>query len=172
MAGSLVQQITAAPGQPSSVRIGLITSVSPITVTVQGAVFTNVGFLRNYALAVGDNVALLGQSSQAGSDPTSWLCLGAVDTSPMGIRAREVAISFASATSNVQNVSFVQPFPAGVIPNVHVNINTGAGVTSQWHVRAINITNVGFDLFSFSGVGAAAAWVAVPVGVTAVARTA
>lgn len=172
MPASIVQQITAAPGQPSSVRIGTVASTSPVTVTVQGVTFTNIGFLRNYALAVGDTVALLGQSSQAGSDPTSWLCLGVVDAAPRGIRAREVAISFASATSNVTNVSFVQPFPAGVIPNVHVNINTGAGSTIQWHVRAINITNVGFDLFSFSGVGAAAAWVLVPVGVTAVARTA
>lgn len=67
-------------GQPSSVRIGVVTSVNPLAVTVQGKVFLSsaLGVVGDYLPSVGDIVALLGQSSNSGSDPTSWLVLGDV----------------------------------------------------------------------------------------------
>jgi len=70
-------QIAGAAGEPSSVRIGTVTSTSPLTVDVQGTAYTNLGLI-GACPAVGATVALLGQSTSAGSDPTSWLVLGEV----------------------------------------------------------------------------------------------
>lgn len=146
---SLAQQITAAPGQPTSIRIGRVTSVNPVTVSVQGATFTDLGFLAFYSPMVGDSVALIGQSSQAGSDPASWLCLGKVSSQPSGLQASSVFVSFVALTSFTQAVVFPRPFPAGTGINVFTNINSGAGSTAGWNSRAFNITNLGFDLLVF-----------------------
>lgn len=77
MAG-LAEAIQGTVGQPASVRIGVVDSTSPLAISAQGVPFNDVGLLGDYAPAVGDSVALLGQSSGAGSDPASWLALGAV----------------------------------------------------------------------------------------------
>jgi len=71
----LPDRIRSAVGQPATVRIGVIASVFPLTVNVQGAIFTDVGIGGSYFPTVGDTVALLGQSPQSGSDATSWLIL-------------------------------------------------------------------------------------------------
>lgn len=76
------EAVAGAVGQPSSVRIGTVTSVSPLTVVVQGVTFANLGFLDWYTPVLGHTVALLGQSSASGSDPTSWLCLGNIVSTP------------------------------------------------------------------------------------------
>jgi hypothetical protein len=70
--------IQTAAGQPSSVRIGVITSTAPVTVNVQGALFVGVGVLSSYTPVVNHVVALLGQSTSSGTDPTSWLVLGQI----------------------------------------------------------------------------------------------
>lgn len=75
---NLADVIQSAAGQPASVRIGRITSTSPVTVDVQGASFRDAGVLSSYTPVVGHVVALLGQSTASGSDPTSWLILGRV----------------------------------------------------------------------------------------------
>lgn len=75
---NLADVIQTAAGQPSSVRIGKVSSLSPLTVNVQGAQFTNCGVLSSYTPVVGHVVALLGQSTASGTDPTSWLVLGRV----------------------------------------------------------------------------------------------
>lgn len=77
----LVSQIANTVGQPASVRVGTIASLNPVVVTVQGAVMNNVGLIGDYSPQVGDPVILLGQSSQAGSDPASWVALGAASSS-------------------------------------------------------------------------------------------
>jgi hypothetical protein len=74
----LAQAVLGAVGQPASVRIGTVDSINPPVVSAQGVPFDDVGFMRDYNPQVGDSVALLGQSSTAGSDPASWLALGAV----------------------------------------------------------------------------------------------
>jgi hypothetical protein len=168
---SLSEQIAAAPGQPSSVRIGVVDSVNPPVISVQGVVFSDVGFIQTFTPVAGDVVALLGQSPNSGSDPTSWLCLGAVTGEVQGYQAGEEPITFVSQTSATLNVVFPQPYPTGVVPNVHVNINSGAGATSQWHSRAINITNTGFTIFVFTA-GAAGTWTNIPVGWSAFPRNA
>lgn len=76
----LSTRIASVVGQPASVRVGTVASVNPTVVTVQGAVMNAVGLLGNYAPQLGDPVILLGQSSQAGSDPTSWVALGVPST--------------------------------------------------------------------------------------------
>lgn len=69
-------------------------------------------------------------------------------------------VSFASTNSHVRTVSFGITFPAP--PQVFIGINSSAGATGQWHVRAYNITAVDFGLFAFSGDGGADVWSSVP----------
>lgn len=52
-----------------------------------------------------------------------------------------------AVTSFTQAVSFVTTFPS--IPNVHINLNSGAGTTANWHGRAIGVSTTGFTLFGF-----------------------
>lgn len=90
MTATLASQITSIAGQPASVRVGTVESVNPPVVRVQGAAFTDVGFLNSYIPTVGDAVILLGQSSSSGSDPASWVCLGAA--TPNGVRSRQAVL--------------------------------------------------------------------------------
>lgn len=107
MALSLPGQIAAAAGQPSSVRIGQISSTTPLVLTIQGASFSgeSVGILGSYVPALGETVAVLGQSKTQGSDPSSWLILGSsnalTDTGPVPqVKAyQSVTQSLADATN-------------------------------------------------------------------------
>lgn len=72
-------------------------------------------------------------------------------------------VSFAAVTSKTVAVSFATAFAAA--PNVHCNINSGSGVTANWHARAINISTTGFTMFCF---GPSNTWTNVPVQWTAV----
>lgn len=78
MTSPLPAQIRANPGSPASVRIGVVVSLSPLVVDVQGALFTNLGRLTSYTPAVGHVVVVLGQSSSSSVDPTSWVVIGNV----------------------------------------------------------------------------------------------
>lgn len=78
---SLAGQVQEAAGAPGSVRIGLVTSTSPLVITAQGVQFRGIGVLASYTPVAGDTVALLGQSPTSGSDPSSWLVLGKVNPS-------------------------------------------------------------------------------------------
>jgi hypothetical protein len=79
----LAPQIHATPGSPASVRVGVVDSITGgVTVSVQGTVMQGVGLLGSYAPRPGDSVILLGQSSEAGSDPASWVALGASSQQP------------------------------------------------------------------------------------------
>lgn len=75
-------QISRVAGQPASVRVGTVSSTTPFTVTVQGATFTDVGWLGTYLPSPGDSVILLGQSSASGADPASWVALGRPGPTP------------------------------------------------------------------------------------------
>jgi hypothetical protein len=159
---SLTQQIAAAPGQPATVRIGRIASVNPVTVSVQGVVFDDVGYVQGHTYALGDTVALVGQSNASGSDPASWLVLPTSGTSPMGYQAGQLSVSFTTLTSFTVVVNFAQPYPAGTNLSVHTNINSGVGATANWQSRAINIMPASFTLFVFTA-GAASTWTNVGV---------
>jgi hypothetical protein len=168
MAG-LAEAVGAAVGQPASVRIGTVQSVNPPVVTAQGVAFDDVGFLGGYGPAVGDTVALLGQSSASGSDPTSWLALGKVVSTggvPGGpVQAGVEDVEVVATTSAVQGVVFAVPYATE--PTVTTNIPSGAGATANWHSRAINVTTTGFEVFIF---GPSSSFV-VPVHWQAIPRT-
>ena len=70
------EAIVQAVGQPATVRIGVVESLGPLVVNVQGARFTELGVIGACPV-VGDVVALLGQSS-IGSRAASWLVLGTI----------------------------------------------------------------------------------------------
>ena len=70
---SFADQISKDRGQPATVRVGTVVSTQPLVVSVQGALFTDVGSVGQ--VAVGDVVALLGQSAVS-ADGSSWLALG------------------------------------------------------------------------------------------------
>ena len=73
----LLDQIGKDRGQPASVRMGIVTSTSPLIIGVQGTNYDadSVGLLDTYVPTIGDNVALVGQSSIS-TDGSSWLAVG------------------------------------------------------------------------------------------------
>lgn len=168
MAG-LAEAVQGAVGQPASVRIGVVDSIDPTVVSVQGVVFEEVGFLDGYVPEVGDTVALLGQSTEAGSDPASWLVLGKMqgESTPVQSQAGEVLFTFVGVASSFQDVVFDVPFASA--PSVAGNIASAAGVTNLWFVRCANVSTTGFRLLvSASAINT---WTNVPVQWQAQVRT-
>lgn len=109
MAG-LAEAVHGAVGQPASVRIGTVDSTSPLVVSAQGVAFDDVGILDGYVPQVSDAVALLGQSSEAGSDPASWLALGALtsgSTSPSVARRAFVATQESTTSVTYVNLATI-----------------------------------------------------------------
>lgn len=162
---SFTRQIVKASGQPSSVRVGTVVSLNPLQVQVQDTVFSDLGILGSYFPVVGDPAVLLGQSNEAGTDPTSWLVLGSPSQDLNGIQSGQVTLSFGPATSATQLITFAHPFNGA--PNVFTNIASGAGATAGWISRGITVNAADFTLFVS---GASATWVSVPVQWMAVPR--
>lgn len=77
---SFADRIAKDRGQPATVRVGTVMSVSPLVVSVQGTLFTDAGAVGE--VVVGDVVALLGQSAVS-ADGSSWLVLGNVTSAPL-----------------------------------------------------------------------------------------
>ena len=155
----LPAQIQATPGAPSSVRIGTVTGINPVIVSLQGTVLEDVGFLGSYVPAVGDSVVLLGQSSTVSTDPTSWLALGSsFGVTRAAYQAGEELFNFAAQTSAFVDVLFAQPYPAP--PAVSGNINSNSGTAAGWFVRCVLVTTVGFRLFVNGPVNT---WTNIPV---------
>jgi len=75
----LAEAVQAVAGQPSSTRVGTVTSTSPVEISANGVVFEDVGIANWYTPRLGDSVILLGQSSGTGTDPASWLALGSAN---------------------------------------------------------------------------------------------
>jgi hypothetical protein len=75
---SLADAIILAAGQPATIRVGVVTSSSPLKVDVQGTIFTRLGRI-GAAPSVGATVLLLGQSVRgAASSGSSWVVLGQI----------------------------------------------------------------------------------------------
>jgi hypothetical protein len=89
------------------------------------------------------------------TDDGANFAIGRINPSQIG----SVLISFVTLASTTVNVDFDEPFLT--VPNVHTNINSGSGTTSNWHSRAINITRKTFQIFVFGA--AASTWVNVEV---------
>lgn len=93
----LAPQIRANPGSPASVRVGVVVSTEPAEISLQGTILSDVGIVGSYTPQVGDSVILLGQSSDAGPDPASWVALGSA--TPQGMRALIGACDFTTNLS-------------------------------------------------------------------------
>lgn len=154
----LAEAVLGAVGQPASVRIGVVESVSPLVISAQGVPFEDVGLAAAYRPEIGDVAALLGQCSETGSDPASWLAIGASSSQYAQLQAGSVGVSFAVQTSFTTAVSFATPFSG--TPSVSCNINNGTASAANWHARAIGVTATGFTLFVF---GPSSTWTNVNV---------
>lgn len=86
---TLGEAVAGAVGQPASVRVGVVDSVSPLVISANGTPFEDVGVLNNVPMQVGNPVVLLGQSSVAGSDPASWLALGTPSSTGLRVETAE-----------------------------------------------------------------------------------
>lgn len=112
---SLADQISKDRGQPSTVRIGIVTQVFPLEVTVQATPYRNVGILGDYSPFLGDVVALLGQSAVS-ADGSSWLALGKVQSGDLpgthlGVIARGLRITSSSGTTTEVGVLRIDDIP-------------------------------------------------------------
>lgn len=171
MAG-LAEAVQGVVGQPASVRVGVVESLDPLVISAQGVPFDDVGLLTNYVPVIGDTVVLLGQSTSAGSDPASWLALGAASEQatapPPLLQSGQVLVTFVTLTSTFVDVVFAQPF--NDIPAVVCTIGSNSGVTNGWFVRSGLTSALGFRL-SLSTGGVAVSWTNVPVFWHAMERT-
>lgn len=116
---SFADQISKNRGQPATVRIGTVVSVLPLVVSVQGTLFTDVGSIGQ--LAVGDVVALLGQSAVS-ADGSSWLAMGQI--TPAAVVGEPVA-------AGVQAMAAVQS-------NGTTTFATITGITFQFRKQRAN----------------------------------
>lgn len=76
---SFPDAIATTRGEPASIRIGVVTSTSPLWVNVQGSIFKHLGYIGSLP-SLGDTVAIIGQSTSVTASPSSWLVLGAVQS--------------------------------------------------------------------------------------------
>lgn len=95
------------------------------------------------------NTASIGSNSTAITNLQNWT------------RGGTTNMSFTTVNASTQAVNFGFTFPA--VPRVFANIDSGAGVTSRWVPRPINITTTGFTMFVFSASADTSTWVDVPV---------
>lgn len=142
----LASAVRGAVGQPASVRIGIVDSLAPLVISAQGAPFDDVGLLGSYVPQVGDTVAMLGQSTEVGSDPASWLALGNVESSAgagnHGVRwldAVNVGTFSSGAVSAQTNLSAFQltaDLVEGMAYLIHVQFQYSVtAATDNWRVR-------------------------------------
>lgn len=112
---SFADQISKDRGQPSTVRIGIVTQVFPLLVNLQGTLLREVGILGSYTPMLGDYVALLGQSAVS-ADGSSWLALGRATPSDavstrLGIIARGLRTTTSTTTTTEVGVLRIDNIP-------------------------------------------------------------
>lgn len=127
-------------------RIGIVSSIAPLMVNVQGTDFP-VGRAASFFPNLGETVAIMRQDG-------TWMIMdrtqGPADAT-VKFQAGAISTNLAAATSALVPVVFAAPYAA--IPSVATNISSGSGLLSGWGSRAINVTTTGFTVFAF---GAAA----------------
>lgn len=129
-------------------RVGTVNAVNAngtLDITMSsGVIVPSVPKLATAYAPVGAVVQMLSQRG-------SLMVIGAVASGG----ANGAMVKTGSATGGPGNnltsftlaVNFGVTFPA--VPNVHINLNNGAGSTANWHARAITTTTTGFTLFGF-----------------------
>ncbi len=144
---TLAQAITSVLPPDDRMRIGVVTSVVPPVVLVQGSEVP-ASSLSPYTPIIGDTVAMIRQDAV-------WVMLGRTTDQLTGMspqsQAGAVSASVVAATSFSTTVTFQIPWPTGLIPVVVTNIDSGSGTTAGWISRAINISETAFTLFASGG---------------------
>lgn len=101
--GGLASAVMGAVGQPSSVRVGTVSSVEPLEVNLQGQTYggDSLGVLAGAMIPpAGSAVVLLGQSTTEGSDPASWIALGGVTPASLyGVTRRNIQTAVLATAS-------------------------------------------------------------------------
>lgn len=139
MAQSLPLAVQSVPGHPAKFRTGTVLTVSPLTVDIQGTVFTNCGVLGWYIPAVGDLVAVAGQSS-LNQDQSSWLVLGDIQpaSAPPTSNGSLRTLLLASCTADL---------PLTVTPQIMASMQIGpvnVPFDSQYElITVVDFTSVG-----------------------------
>lgn len=127
---SFADQISKDRGQPATVRIGTVTSLAPLTVNIQDTGITNMGVLDGYVPAVGDYVAMLGQSSVS-ADGSSWLLLGRITDPAAAIFLAASAVATDPASVNTTSLTYV-PLTATVDMGVVFSAPSSGKVAMHW----------------------------------------
>lgn len=175
MTQPLATSTRLAVGQPASIRVGRITGVDPLQVSVQGAVFDNVGSIGNLVPFVGMSVLLIGQSTTTGSDPTSWTVLGpsfmagtpstpSVDNPPLARFRQTIAQSIpnAASTAMVFNSADVDTVNGWDGTSGYVSQVDGRYLCSGGLTFAANATGVRTVQWAIDGIDEASTGVAFP----------
>lgn len=111
MMQDLALAVDQSAGQPSTTRVGIITSVAPVTVELDEQPLNPavVGCVASYSPRVGDNVVLLGQAIEgADTSASSWTMVGANVNSGAG----------ALSHNGIQIMASVQSNNTGVFQNI------------------------------------------------------
>lgn len=140
---TLPDAITDALPPDDRMRIGRITSTSPVTVDVQGTGIQASPVLP-LNLNVGDSVVVMRQDA-------TWAIFGKTSDPAAGLfptyQAGYFSISPAASPSFLTStISFTTPFRAP--PAMSANLNMAPGPTAGWIIKAINITTTSFQLFA------------------------
>lgn len=72
-----------------------------------------------------------------------------------------VNMSFSGVNASTTPVSFGFTFPA--LPTIMVNLDSGAGATARWEVRAISPTTTGFTMFAYQSQANTGTWTDIPL---------
>lgn len=154
----LAEAVQQAVGQPASVRIGTVTSITPFVVSAQGVPFEDVGWLGSYLPQTGDTVILLGQSSESGSDPASWAALGVASATPG--RQLHLTKLIRNAPQNIPNNAFTPISWDGIFIDTMGALSGGVNLIvpfDGWYMVsghgsfAPNVTGIRQGLFFLNG---------------------
>lgn len=145
----LADEVSKDRGQPATVRIGEVTSLLPFVVSVQGRGFANVGVLNGYIPAVGDVVAVLGQSAVS-ADGSSWLVLGRIVLSTSTLLSA-VTRGSGVQTGTVSTASAVYVTLGGAAAGVSFTAPASGRVMVHWRVSVLPaVTFVAWTSFMLS----------------------
>lgn len=153
LVGTGIQEMVAEArrlGLKDRIQLATVVTVNPLTVRVDGDTSAIQAVSTIGPRSIGERVFVLAVPP-AGNYVFGSVSQGVMKQIETGIELVQVT---PAATSFTQVASFDQIW--ALKPTVTININSGAGETAQWHVRAINVTTLGFTTFLFKTMGTAA----------------
>lgn len=134
--------ITNANAPDNRMRIGVVSSLNPLMVNVQGTDFP-VGRAASFSPVLDETVAIMRQDG-------TWMIMDQTrspDDPTLKYQAGVVTMSVTAAFNATLPVLFNVPY--AVAPAVATNINSGSGSVFGWVSRAIGVSTTGFTMFIF-----------------------